>query len=93
MAGSALEGVPPEVAEAARSGLGVAADAAAALPGPAGAALLEASRAAFAQAFGLTASISAAVALAAALLAALMLRGVGGPPRAAASAHPSASQA
>ncbi|NDZ16784.1 MFS transporter [Variovorax sp. WS11] len=96
MAGNALEGVPPAVAEAARSGLGVAADAAAALPGPAGAALLEASREAFAQAFGLTASISAGVALAAALLAAFMLRGVGGPPRAAPAAPapcPSASEA
>jgi DHA2 family multidrug resistance protein-like MFS transporter len=88
MAESALEGVPPAVAEAARTSLGVAADAAAALPGPAGAALLEASREAFAQAFVLTASISAAVALAAALLALFMLRHVAGPPRAAPATPP-----
>ncbi|RZL93146.1 MAG: MFS transporter [Variovorax sp.] len=86
MSDAALAGVPPAVAAAARSGLGVAADAAAALPGPAGAALLDASREAFARAFEVTASISAAVALAAAVLAAVMLRRVGMPPTAPAQA-------
>ena len=76
---AALAGVPREAAEAAYASLGVAADIAAGLPGPAGTTLLEASREAFARAFDLTAAISAAVALAAALLAAIMLRGVGRP--------------
>jgi len=77
MGRAALDGVPATVAEAARANLGIAADAAARLPGPAGAVLLDASREAFARAFEATASISAAVALAAAVLAAVMLRRVG----------------
>ncbi|RST55283.1 MFS transporter [Variovorax sp. MHTC-1] len=75
-----LDGVPSEAMEAARANLGVAADTAATLPGPAGAALLDAGREAFARAFEMTATISAAVALAAAVLAAVMLRRVGTPP-------------
>jgi DHA2 family multidrug resistance protein-like MFS transporter len=75
-----IEGVPQAALEAARANLGVAADTAATLPGPAGAALFDAGREAFARAFETTATISAAVALAAAVLAASMLRRVGMPP-------------
>ena len=75
-----LDGVPADALEAATANLGVAADTAATLPGPAGAALLDAGREAFAQAFEAAATISAAVALAAAVLAAIMLRRVGTPP-------------
>ncbi|MDM0108800.1 MFS transporter [Variovorax sp. J22R24] len=76
LAAAALDGVPLETAQAARSSPGAAADLAAGLAGPAGDRLKDASREAFAQAFEVTALISAAVALAAALLAAIILREV-----------------
>jgi DHA2 family multidrug resistance protein-like MFS transporter len=77
LAGASLEGVPPAAVEAARASLGAAADLAARLAGAPGERLIDASRAAFAQAFEVTALISTAVALVAALLAAIMLRELG----------------
>jgi DHA2 family multidrug resistance protein-like MFS transporter len=69
-------GLPAEAAEAARATLGGAVAIAEGLQGPAGAALLEAARAAFAQSFELVSGVSAVVAVAIAVLAAAMLRRV-----------------
>jgi DHA2 family multidrug resistance protein-like MFS transporter len=74
MEGAALSGVPAAAAEAARSTLGSAVAVAAELPGASGAALLDTSRDAYAQAFQVTAGISAALVLGTAFLAAFMLR-------------------
>ncbi len=74
MDASALAGVPGTMAEAARDTLGAAADAAAQLSGPVGAALLQSARAAFTQAFEATAWVCVVVALLSAVLAAVMLR-------------------
>jgi DHA2 family multidrug resistance protein-like MFS transporter len=74
MEGTALSGVPTAAAEAARSTLGGAVAVAAELPGASGAALLDTSREAYAQAFQVTAGISAALVLGTAILAAVMLR-------------------
>ena len=77
----ALDGVPPRLRSRPRAPSSASRRTRRpALPGPAGAALLDAGREAFAQAFEATATISAAVALAAAVLAAIMLRRVGTPP-------------
>ena len=67
------DGVPPELMEAARGTLG-AATAAAQLPGPAGAALLDVARGAFLQGLRLTAILAAAAMLGAGLFAVTMLR-------------------
>ncbi len=74
VAGTLPSGLPTEAAEAARATLGGAVAVAEGLQGPAGAALLEAARAAFAQSFELVSGISAVIAVAIALLAAAMLR-------------------
>ena len=70
-------GVPSAVAETARDTLGGAAELARSLPAPAGAALLDAARAAFTEAVVFTAAASAALAAAAAILTATLLREVG----------------
>lgn len=77
MAAPLPAGVPGEAATAARDTLGGAFAAVRELPAETGAVLLSAARAAFADAFGVTAVICAAVALAAALLTAIVLRSVG----------------
>lgn len=74
MADTVLTGVPPAAMQTVRSTLGGAVAVAAELPGTSGAALLDTSRDAFAQAFQVTATISAALLLATTILAAVMLR-------------------
>ena len=74
MAEAALAGVPPEAAQVARSTLGGALAVASQLPGGAGAALLDAARSAFADAFQVAASCSAAIVAAAAVAASRVLR-------------------
>ncbi len=74
MADTVLSGVSVAAAQAARSTLGGAVAVAGQLPGASGAALLDASRGAFAHAFQVTATISALMVLATVLLAAFMLR-------------------
>ena len=74
MEGAVLSGVPDAAAQAARSTLGGAVAVVANMPAASGAALLDASRGAFAQAFQVTATVSAALVLATAILAALVLR-------------------
>ncbi|HEY7741722.1 MAG TPA: MFS transporter [Burkholderiales bacterium] len=76
VAGILPSGLPTEAAEAARATLGGAVAVAGDLQGPAGAALLDAARAAFGQSFELVSGVSAVVAVAIAMLAAAMLRGV-----------------
>jgi DHA2 family multidrug resistance protein-like MFS transporter len=76
MAGSVSDGVSQQVAETARDTLGGAFAAAEALSPETAAALLDAGRGAFAQAFEVAALLCAAVALAAAVLAVIMLRSV-----------------
>jgi MFS transporter, DHA2 family, multidrug resistance protein len=70
----------PELAEAIRSTLGSTLALAEHLPGATGAHLVEAGRAAFTQAFKVTAVICAAVALTTAMLAAILLRRAGTQP-------------
>jgi MFS transporter, DHA2 family, multidrug resistance protein len=77
MAGSVPNGLSQDVAEVARDTLGGASAAAQALPPETAAALLHSGRAAFAQAFEVTALLCAAVALATSVLAVIMLRSVG----------------
>jgi MFS transporter, DHA2 family, multidrug resistance protein len=72
-------GIPPEAMEAARSTLGGAVAVAQQLPGHLSAELLRTARAAFTQAFELTAAISAAVALITAVLSTVLLRGAESP--------------
>jgi DHA2 family multidrug resistance protein-like MFS transporter len=67
-------GIPAEAAEAARGTIGGAVSVAGQLPGTLGAEVLDAARAAFAQAFGTTAAISAIIAIGVAILAATLLR-------------------
>jgi DHA2 family multidrug resistance protein-like MFS transporter len=74
MAQAALGDVPAAVREAARSTLGGAAAAASALPGPGGALVLDAARAAFTEALQLTGGVCAAIAAATAILAVTVLR-------------------
>jgi MFS transporter, DHA2 family, multidrug resistance protein len=74
MADAALAGVPLEAAQVARSTLGGALAVASQLPGGAGAALLDAARSAFADAFQVAASISAAIVAVTAMVAAWALR-------------------
>jgi DHA2 family multidrug resistance protein-like MFS transporter len=69
------DGISFEAANAARSTLGAALGVAQRLPSPLGAELLDTARAAFGQAFELTAAISAVVSLATAIGAVLLLRG------------------
>jgi DHA2 family multidrug resistance protein-like MFS transporter len=69
-------GVPPEAIEAARSTLGGAVAVASQLPGQLSAEWLGTARAAFTQAFELTAAISAAVSLVTAIGVIVLLRGV-----------------
>jgi DHA2 family multidrug resistance protein-like MFS transporter len=76
MAGVAIQGIPPEAAQAARGTIGGAVAAAAQLPEVIGAELLGSARAAFARAFAVTSLIGAALSIAVALLAVLLLRGV-----------------
>lgn len=76
MAGAIPADVPHQAASAARDTLGGALAAAQQLPGGTGAALLDAARAAFGQAFETAVVICAAVALAAAMLAMVLLRRV-----------------
>jgi DHA2 family multidrug resistance protein-like MFS transporter len=76
IAGTLPAGIPSEAAEAARATLGGAVAAAENLPGPAGAALLDVARAAFAQSFEIVSGVSAVIAVAIAILAAAMLRRV-----------------
>ncbi|GLQ54001.1 MFS transporter [Devosia nitrariae] len=64
----------PDLAATALRGIGPAAAIAEAMPGPSGAALLEAARDAFTQAMQITASVSGAVVLAAAVTAIVMFR-------------------
>jgi DHA2 family multidrug resistance protein-like MFS transporter len=71
------DGISFEAANAARSTLGAALGVAQRLPSPLGAELLDTARAAFGQAFELTAAISAVVSLATAIGAVLLLRGRG----------------
>ena len=66
--------MPDAAAQAARSTLGGAVAVAANMPAASGAALLDASRGAFAHAFQVTATVSAALVLATAILAAPVLR-------------------
>ena len=76
-------GVPPEAAEAAKDTLGAAVAAAGGLPGPLGAELLEASRAAFTQALQAASLTCVAIALGIAILVVVLLRSVpkeAGPP-------------
>jgi MFS transporter, DHA2 family, multidrug resistance protein len=68
--------LPREAIEAARSTLGGAVAVASQLPGQLGAELLHAARAAFTQAFELTAAISAAVSLVTAIVVMVLLRSV-----------------
>jgi DHA2 family multidrug resistance protein-like MFS transporter len=77
MAGVVPDGVPPAAAAAARGTLGGAAAAAGQLPGPLGAELLGAARAAFVQSLDVTAAVCAAVATGTAVVAAVALRRVG----------------
>jgi DHA2 family multidrug resistance protein-like MFS transporter len=77
MADGLSTAIPPEIATAARDTLGRAVAVAAELPRGAGAELLTVARAAFGDAFELTAIISAAVVLATALVAGVALRNVG----------------
>ena len=72
MADAVPAGVPPDVAEAARSTLGAAVALANQLPGPLGAALRDASRAAFVQGLQLTAVIAAVAMIGTAVMAAVM---------------------
>ncbi len=74
MEGAVLSGVSDAAAQAARSTLGGAVAVAANMPAASGAALLDASRGAFAHAFQVTATVSAALVLATAILAAPVLR-------------------
>jgi DHA2 family multidrug resistance protein-like MFS transporter len=74
MAGEALAGVPPQIAEAARDTLGGAVVAAEQLPGEAGAKLVATARAAFVYAFEVASGLSAAGAVIAAALSARLLR-------------------
>lgn len=76
MAGVAVNGIPPEAAQAARGTIGGAVAAAAQLPEGLGAELLGSARAAFARAFAVTSLIGAALSIAVALLAVLLLRRV-----------------
>lgn len=85
MAGEALAGVPSDAALVARSTLGGALAVASQLPGGAGAALLDAARSAFADAFQVAAGCSAVIVAATAVAAAWVLRqpGVAGQAEAA----------
>jgi DHA2 family multidrug resistance protein-like MFS transporter len=74
IAGTLPAGIPSDAAEAARATLGGAVAVAGDLPGPAGTALLDVARAAFAQSFELVSAVSAVIAIAIAVLAAAMLR-------------------
>jgi DHA2 family multidrug resistance protein-like MFS transporter len=74
MAGGVPQGVPSEATEIARGTLGGATAVAEQLPEPIGAALLETARAAFVQAFEVTAAVNALLVLAAAIAATLILR-------------------
>jgi MFS transporter, DHA2 family, multidrug resistance protein len=74
MADAVPPGVPPAVAHAAQETLGGALATTGQLPGPQGAALLDAARAAFTTGLHLTAAISAAIMLGLALLAIGVLR-------------------
>jgi MFS transporter, DHA2 family, multidrug resistance protein len=74
MADAVLAGVPVEAAQVARSTLGGALAVATQLPGGAGAALLDAARSAFADAFQVAASISAVILAVTAMVAARALR-------------------
>jgi DHA2 family multidrug resistance protein-like MFS transporter len=76
MANAIPEGVPPDVAEAARGTLGGALAMAQRVPDPLGAELLGRAREAFAQAFELTAAINAVIAMATAILVVVVLRRV-----------------
>src|SRR6266404_7123222 len=75
MAGSVVDGIPPESAAAARDTLGGAVAAAEQLPGP-GAALLDTARKAFAEGLQVTAMTSAVVVLGMAILVLVLLRHV-----------------
>jgi MFS transporter, DHA2 family, multidrug resistance protein len=74
MADAVLAGVPIDAAQVARSTLGGALAVASQLPGGAGAALLDAARSAFADAFQVAASCSAVIVAAAAIAASSVLR-------------------
>ncbi|MCC6458717.1 MAG: MFS transporter [Caldilineaceae bacterium] len=76
MAQALPSGIPHEAAEVARDTIGGAVAAAAQLPGPLGAALLNAAQDAFTQGLHLTAVINVVLMAGAALLAALLLRDV-----------------
>ena len=67
-------GVPPAAAESARDTLGAAVVAGDGLPGGLGAEVVDAARAAFADALALAATLSAAVVIGAALLIVALLR-------------------
>ena len=77
LAASMPDGLPADAATAAMATIGGAVAAAQALPGPAGDALLVASRAAFVDALQLSATIGAATMLAASVLSARILRSPG----------------
>jgi len=76
MATAALSGMPPEARRAARDTLGGATAAAAQLPDPMGARLLETARAAFTHAMQFTVITCAVIAVLTAVAAVLMLRRV-----------------
>jgi MFS transporter, DHA2 family, multidrug resistance protein len=80
MADMALDGVPAEAAQVARSTLGGALAVAGQLPGAAGAALLGTARSAFTGAFQMAAGISAVIVTATAIAAASVLRQPAGAP-------------
>ncbi|MGH2589727.1 MAG: MFS transporter [Actinomycetota bacterium] len=81
-------GVPFRAAEAARDTLGGAVEVAGELPGPVGAALVDAARDAFVQGLHLTAAISAVGTIALAVFVALRLRRLGGGSEPEAQAEP-----
>ena len=81
-------GVPTRAADVARSTLGGALAEAGRLPGGAGAELIDTARAAFVQAFEVTAAISAAISLATAVLAWVLLRRVRRGPESSAEPGP-----
>jgi DHA2 family multidrug resistance protein-like MFS transporter len=78
MAGPMPEEIPPQAVETARATLGGAVAVAQELPGPLGAAVLEAARAAFTTSMQVAAAICVVLALVAATLAAVVLRWAAG---------------
>jgi MFS transporter, DHA2 family, multidrug resistance protein len=91
LAGSLPAGVPSEAATIARDTLGGAVSVAAQLPDDAGAALLDAARAAFTQGMQLAVALSAVIAAGMAILAMVLLRAVPAPAPAQTGEQPATS--